>query len=126
MCRILADFLRCVQDRGKIVFDGIGPPDKRELGGIHGVEVYFSGEHHEADDVIEEKILENTAPKSLVVVSSDNRLRRAAAKRKATAIGAEAFWAYMCEQLEKQANRPAPEPSEKRNEIGRASCRERV
>lgn len=117
MCRVIADFLRCVQDRGHIVFDGIGPPDKRELGGIGGVEVYFSGERYEADDIIEQKILDNTAPKSLVVVSSDNRLRRAAAKRKATAIRADAFWAYMCEQLEKQANRPAPEPSEKRNGV---------
>ncbi len=117
MCRIISDFLRCMRDHGHIVFDGIGPPDKRELGGIHGVEVYFSGENLEADDIIEQKILDNSAPKSLVVVSSDNRLRRAAAKRKATAIRAEPFWAFMCEQLEKQANRPAPEPSQKRNGI---------
>ena len=117
MCRIISDFLRCMRDHGHIVFDGIGPPDKRELGGIRGVEVYFSGENIEADDIIEQKILDNSAPKSLVVVSSDNRLRRAAAKRKATAIRAEPFWAYMCQQLEKQANRPAPEPSEKRNGI---------
>ena len=117
LCRIVADFLRCVRDRGHIVFDGLGPPDKRELGGICGVEVYFSGEHHEADDVIEQKIADNTAPKSLVVVSSDNRLRTAAAKRKATAIRAEPFWAFLCEQLEKEANRPVPEPTEKRHGV---------
>jgi len=117
MCRIVADFLGCIRDRGHIVFDGIGPPDKRQLGGIRGVEVYFSGEHAEADDVIEQKIEDNSAPKSLVVVSSDNRIRAAAAKRKATPIRADDFWYYLCEQLEKQANRPAPEPSEKREGI---------
>lgn len=117
LCQIVSDFLRCVRDRGQIVFDGLGPPDKRELGGIRGVEVYFSGEHAEADGVIEQKILDNSAPKSLVVVSSDNRIRKAAAKRKATAVRAEPFWIYLCEQLEKQANRPAPEPFEKRHGI---------
>ena len=117
MCRIVADFLRCVRDRGHIIFDGIGPPDKRELGNIRGVEIHFSGETYEADDIIEQKILDNSAPKSLVVVSSDNRLRVAAAKRKATAMRAEPFWMYLCQQLEKHANRPAPEPTEKRNGV---------
>ncbi len=117
LCRTVSDFLRCVQSRGHIVFDGIGPPDKRELGGIRGVEVYFSGESLEADDIIEDKIADNSAPKSLVVVSSDRRLRDAAKRRKATSLQAEPFWAFLIAQLEKAEKRPAPEPREKRGGI---------
>jgi hypothetical protein len=93
----------------------VGPPDKSAFGGIPGLEVYFSGPSCEADDVIEDKIVDNTAPKSLVVVSSDRRIRTAAAKRKAIDVNAELFWQTLLARLEKQANRPAPEPTEKRH-----------
>lgn len=115
LCQAIADYLLCVRDRGHVIFDGLGPPDKRELGGIRGIEVYFSGEGHEADDIIEQKILDNSAPKSLVVVSSDRRIRTAAAKRKATAILSELFWEGLLAELEKASKRPAPEPYEKRH-----------
>ena len=115
MCRAVSDYLGCVRDHGHVVFDGVGPPDKSAFGGMPGLEVYFSGESYEADDIIEDKILDSTAPKSLVVVSSDRRIRTAAAKRKAIDISAEMFWQTLLSQLEKQANRPAPEPSEKRH-----------
>ena len=115
MCRAVSDYLCCVRDHGHLVFDGSGPPDKSPFGGIPSLEVYFSGPSCEADDIIEEKIQDNTAPKSLIVVSSDNRLRAAAAKRRAVAIGADLFWQNLLKQLEKQANRPAPEPSQKRH-----------
>ena len=117
LCRTVADFLLAVQSRGHVVFDGLGPPDKRELGGIRGVEVSFSGEHLEADDIIEDKIADNTAPKSLVVVSSDRRLRDAAKRRKATPLTAEEFWTFLLAQLEKVAKRPEAEPREKRGGI---------
>jgi predicted RNA-binding protein with PIN domain len=117
ICRAISDYLSCVRDHGHIVFDGVGPPDKSAFGGIPGLEVYFSGPSCEADDVIEEKISDNSAPKSLVVVSSDRRLRAAAAKRKAINITADLFWQTLLAQLEKQANRPAPEPTEKRQGV---------
>lgn len=115
LCRAVSDYLRCVRDHGHIVFDGIGPLDKSPFGGIPSLEVYFSGQSCEADDIIEEKITDNTAPKSLIVVSSDRRIRTSAAKRKAISVQSELFWQNLLGQLEKQANRPAPEPSEKRN-----------
>ena len=114
MCRAVSDYLSSVRDHGHVVFDGVGPPDKAAFGGIPGLEVYFSGQSCEADDIIEDKIADNTAPKSLVVVSSDRRIRRAAAKRKAIDIPAGEFWRVLLARLEKQANRPAPEPAEKR------------
>lgn len=115
LCRAVSDYLSCVRDHGHIVFDGIGPPDKAPFGGMPGLEVYFSGPSCEADDVIEEKIADNSAPKSLVVVSSDRRIRTAAAKRKAIDVPADLFWQTLLARLEKHANRPAPEPTEKRH-----------
>lgn len=115
LCRAISDYLHCVRDHGHIVFDGVGPPDKSAFGGIPSLEVYFSGPSCEADDIIETKITDNTAPKSLVVVSSDRRLRKSAAKRKAVGVASEFFWQNLLAQLEKQANRPAPEPTEKRH-----------
>lgn len=115
MCRFLAEYLRRVRDRGQVVFDGIGPPDKSGLGGWNNMEVYFAGEHTDADSIIEEKIEDNTAPRSLVVVSSDRRLRTAAKRRKAVSVGAEEFWLIMCKTLEKDL--PRPEPKEKRHGV---------
>ena len=115
LCRAVSDYLCCIRDHGHIVFDGVGPPDKSPFGGIPSLEVYFSGQSCEADDIIEDKIYDNTAPKSLVVVSSDRRLRTSATKRKAISVPADFFWETLLAQLEKQANRPAPEPSEKRH-----------
>jgi uncharacterized protein len=115
LCRALSDYLRCVRDRGHIIFDGIGPPDKSAFGGIPGLEVYFSGERLDADTVIEQKISDSTAPKSLTVVSSDRRIRTSAARRKAVSVPAEAFWQILLTQLEKAAKRPAPEPVQKRH-----------
>lgn len=117
LCRAVSDYLRCVRDHGHIVFDGIGPPDKSAFGGIPSLEVYFSGQSCEADDIIEDKIADNTAPKSLVVVSSDRRLKDTAAKRKAKPVSSDLFWQNLLIQLEKQASRPAPEPTEKRHGV---------
>lgn len=115
LCRAVSDYLRCVRDHGHIIFDGIGPPDKSSFGEIPSLEVYFSGNSFEADDIIEEKISDNSAPKSLVVVSSDRRLRSSAAKRKAVSVDSDYFWQNLLAQLEKHANRPVPEPTEKRH-----------
>lgn len=115
LCRVVSDFLSSVRDHGHIVFDGVGPQDKSAFWGIPLLEVYFSGPSCEADDIIEEKIADNSAPKSLVVVSSDRRLRDTASRRKAKSVPSEMFWQVLLNQLEKQASRPAPEPTEKRH-----------
>lgn len=115
MCRAVSDFLSCIRDHGHLVFDGIGPKDKSAFGGMPFLEVYFSGQGVEADDVIEQRIQDNTAPKKLVIVSSDQRLRAAAGKRKAKSIPSEMFWQILLAELERQSKRPEPEPTEKRH-----------
>ncbi len=116
LCRCLADFLRAVKERGTIVFDGIGPPDKRELMGIRGLEIRFSGDRSDADTVIEDKIEQNTAPRRLTVVSSDRRLRAAATRRKAKSVPVDIFWPALCKTLER-GPQIAPEPREKQKGV---------
>jgi len=115
LIRILTEYLRRTRDRGQIIFDGIGPPDKSALGGFRNLEVFFSGQEADADSVIEEKIQDNTAPRSLIVVSSDRRRKAAANRRKAVSIGADLFWSGVCKMMEKEP--PRPEPKEKRRGI---------
>ena len=74
LCFILSRYIGIVKTKGVIVFDGIGPRDKTAFGNLTSLEVVFSGRSKEADDIIEKLVLENSAPKSLTVVSSDRRL----------------------------------------------------
>jgi predicted RNA-binding protein with PIN domain len=113
LCRVLERYLAQTEDGGEIVFDGAGPADQSEFARGGGLQVVFSGFRCDADTVIEEKIKANTAPRRLTVVSSDRRLRQAAAARKATALKSERFW----EQVREELARPKPaktEPQEKR------------
>ncbi|MBE0536980.1 MAG: NYN domain-containing protein [Phycisphaerae bacterium] len=119
LCRIISDYLVTMRDRGHVIFDGTGPPDKEEmeqLGGLDNLEVYFSGEHSDADTVIEQKIEDNTAPKSLVVVSTDRAVRAAAGRRKATSVRSDVFWQQLLLRLENR-RKPANEPGAKRQGI---------
>ncbi len=114
LCRLLDRYLTLVSDDGQIVFDGAGPADKSQFGVVGRLDVAFSGFKSDADSVVEEKILANTAPRRLTVVSSDRRLRRAAGERKATALKSELFWDQVLKELSRK--KPAKkEPEEKRD-----------
>ncbi len=115
LCRLLCQYLGRIGDRGHIYFDGIGPPDKTELGGLAGLEVYFSGTEKEADDLIEEKISDNTAPRRLIVVSDDRRIRKAAQQKKAVSVRCEPFWMMIQNLLGRGTL--TREPKEKRTGI---------
>ncbi|MBN1787889.1 MAG: NYN domain-containing protein [Sedimentisphaerales bacterium] len=108
LCMVLSRYLLRVKKKGTIVFDGTGPRDKVIFRNIRNLEVIFSGTSHEADDIIEKLILENTAPKRLVVVSSDRRVKAAAKKRRATSISSLDFWEEVIKQLEKKRRKPEP------------------
>ena len=115
LVRILSEYLDRIRDRAQIIFDGTGPRDKSALGGFRNLEVFFSGKDIEADEIIEQKIEDNSAPRSLIVVSSDRQLVSASRKRKAVSAGAELFWLTVIKMLERE--RPIPEPKEKRQGI---------
>ena len=113
LCRILSRYLQMTRREGEIVFDGIGPPDKTGFNNINNLEVIFSGRSIEADTVIENKIAASTSPKRLIVVSSDNRLRKAARTRKAVTLKCDMFWKNAIKQLNRK--RHVAEPTEKRH-----------
>ncbi len=112
LCRILGSYFTLTGQKGKIIFDGTGPPDKGGFDNISNLEVFFAGLGTDTDTVIEDKIKANTAPKRLTIVSSDRRLRKAARTRKATSMKSDVFWNDVRKQLSRK--RPAKEPTEKR------------
>ena len=83
-----------------IVFDAKRSPVKETANQIQlqGFRVLFAANHDEADALIEEMIAKHSAPKSLTVVSDDNRLQTAARRRKVKAVDCETW----VERLTKQ------------------------
>src|SRR5262249_55554145 len=71
-----------------VVFDAsAAPPDVPREESQRGVHIYYAQRKgEEADDVIERLLQEDSAPKSLTMVSNDHRLIRAAKRRGATAL----------------------------------------
>jgi predicted RNA-binding protein with PIN domain len=108
MCRILDSYFGLVGEKAEIIFDGIGPPNKTEFDNIKNLEVTFSGRRTDCDTVVEQRILNSTAPKRLTIVSSDRRLRDAARARRATAIKSEDFWSEIKKQLSRQKKNKEP------------------
>lgn len=113
LSHIIGRYLKLIGENGEIVFDGTGPPDKSGFDNINNLEVFFAGLATDADSVIEDKIKANTAPKRLMVVSSDRRVKDAARARKATAIKSEVFWNNLQKQLTRK--KTAKEPAAKRH-----------
>jgi predicted RNA-binding protein with PIN domain len=112
LCHIIGNYLRLTGQKGEVIFDGTGPPDKSGFDGIIGLEVFFAGLGTDTDTVIEDKIVVNTAPRRLKIVSSDRRLRKAARARKAISVKSEVFWNNMQKQLNRK--KTAKEPTAKR------------
>ena len=102
LCQVISRYLKLIDEKGEIVFDGTGPRDKSGFDNISNLEVFFAGLRSDADTVIEDKIKASTAPKRLTVVSSDRRLRDAARKRKATVAKSEVFWNNVQKQLSRK------------------------
>ncbi len=112
LCRIIGRYLKLIGQKGEIIFDGTGPRDKSGFDNISNLEVFFAGPGADTDTVIEDKISVNTAPKRLIIVSSDRRLRKAARARKATSIRSEVFWNNVHKQLSQRKS--IKEPTAKR------------
>ena len=60
-----------------------------------GIAVYFAAKYESADELIEELILADSAPRRLTVVSSDHRLQRAAGRRRANAVDSDVWYAEL-------------------------------
>ena len=94
-----------------IVFDSRGaPPGLPRTLNHRGMAVLFAPRDEEADDLIEELIRAASAPRRLVVVSSD-RIQRAARRRKAKAVDSDLWYAELVrsrrERRETSSEKPA-------------------
>jgi len=65
LCHIVSRYLKLTGQKGEIVFDGTGPPDKIRFDNINNLEISFAGLATDADTVIEDKIRANTDPKKI-------------------------------------------------------------
>jgi hypothetical protein len=73
-----------------------------------GLAVRFAHKSEEADELIEELIRGDSAPKRLTVVSSDHRLQTAARRRRAKAVDSESWWETLLRaRRERQKEPPA-------------------
>ena len=122
LCRAVRRYLELTGEKGEIIFDGSGPPDKTGFDNLANLEVSFAGMSSDTDTVIEGKIKASSAPKSLTIVSSDRRLRKAARTRKAMSVKSEIFWAGLQKQLTRKA--AVKEPSEKRHGISESETKQ--
>lgn len=112
LCKVLNEFFRRINTRALVVFDGTGPRDKRPYARFPMLDVSFSGLDFEADDILIREVEEDTAPKRLVVVSADRRIRTVAEKRKSVSLPSFDFWHIVLLELEKPFKKKA-EPKEK-------------
>jgi len=118
LCRAVGRYLKQIGDTGELIFDGTGPRDKSDFDNVDGVEVLWAGVGTDTDTVMEGKITANTAPRRLTVVSSDNRLRKAARVRRAISVKSEDFWVEVVRELGRK--RVVDEPSGKREGLSDA------
>ncbi len=91
-----------------VVFDARRPPSGLPRSLKHrGITVHFASQYEDADSQIEELISDNSSPRRLTVVSSDHRIQRAARRRKARAVDAEAWYAEIVRQRQERVHKAA-------------------
>ncbi|HEX4130671.1 MAG TPA: NYN domain-containing protein [Pirellulales bacterium] len=96
-----------------VVFDAAGaPPGLPDVLEHRGLCVRFAKGYPSADDLLEELIQHESAPRQLTVVSSDHRVQRAARRRRATAVDSE-VWYDEARRRRAALARPQPLPRER-------------
>jgi len=117
------------RDRTTVVFDGKDAPrGVARSFRLDEICVVFAESDSDADTLIEELIAGHSAPRQLVVVSSDHRLQRAAKRRRAAPIDSEQFF----DQLERRRRNsgdtePPPSPeiiAKQTGEVSEAEARQ--
>lgn len=86
-----------------IVFDAAGaPPGLPRMIMHEGITVHFSPPNSDADEMIEDLLEKFAAPRSLLVVSSDHRIQRAARHRGADYVDSEQWYAELAAKRRKK------------------------
>jgi hypothetical protein len=111
MVELITCDMHQLRDTATVIFDGKAQRGQHWTDDQAGlVQVLYSGPQSDADTQLEVKIQDNTAPRRLVVVSSDRRVRRAARRRRAKSVTSPDYLASLFQRL----NRPPPAPREPR------------
>jgi predicted RNA-binding protein with PIN domain len=97
-----------------VVFDAARAPPKvpREQT-YKGLTILLAVGQQEADDLIEGLIARHSAPKQLMVVSSDHRLQTAARRKGAQAIGSTEFLDFLDRRRQRTAKAGLEQPEKK-------------
>lgn len=113
LCKLLGPLVEAGQ-RVCVVFDGSSPPPgmAQQIDDT-SIEAYYSGKRT-ADEVICERIAADSAPRRLVVVSSDRQIRAAAHRRRCVRLTSAEFAASLERLVEARHRRHQTEPVEKR------------
>ncbi len=112
----MLNFLAASLDPGElprttVVFDAHDAP--RGLPRVvrhRGITVHFAAKYESADELIEELIRTESAPRRLVVVSGDRRIQRAARRRRAKAVASDAWYAELVQARRQRAQAGAETP----------------
>jgi uncharacterized protein len=95
--------------RTTVVFDAReAPPGLPRVLQHRGMTVRFAEPNSDADQVIEQLIRADSAPRKLVVVSSDHRLHRAARRRHAKPVDSDEWYALVLRQRIDRLRRKSP------------------
>jgi predicted RNA-binding protein with PIN domain len=96
--------------RTTVVFDagraGRGLPHSTDQ---QGLQVRYAAQHEDADALIEQLIRLASAPRRLIVVSSDRRVQRAARRRRATAVASDRWFAHLLARRRRRQTAMPPE-----------------
>lgn len=122
LSRVVGGYLKLIGQTGEIVFDGTGPRDKSGFDNISNLEVFFAGLDTDTDTIIEEKVRASTAPRTVTIVSSDRRLRKAAQARRAAIVKSEVFWNNLQKRLSRKKS--SREPAAKRHGLTESETRQ--
>ena len=113
LLRLLAGRLQ-EDERGRttVVFDARdAPADMSRRAMLEGIQIVFAESASDADTLIEQMLAGHSAPRQVLVISSDRRLHKAARRRKARPIDSETFVREL-ESRPGPAARAQPPPSE--------------
>ena len=94
-----------------VVFDAHGAPPGLPRTVQHGpLLVRFAPKNQTADEVIEDLIHSDFAPRRLVVVSSDHEIQRAARRRRAKAVGSDTWYSDLIRARRQREEESADAP----------------
>jgi predicted RNA-binding protein with PIN domain len=96
-----------------VVFDAAGaPPGSKEEQDFQGIHVRFAVHQKEADELIEDLIRHDSAPRQLTVISDDHRIKDAGRQRHCQVLGCLDFLEQVIRRR-RQHLRPSPQAEEK-------------